>query len=98
MISCTFNPRRARWLRFGYEEPLALRVVVENFRVASPVDCSFQLPGGLFRAEALIQDVAEELRRQCAVGFGVQGVADLPQEGHMLEGRLAEKHFALQDV
>ena len=62
------------------EEAAGLGVVVEDFGVASPVQCSPELALDLLSAEVLVEDVAEEFLTDGMVALGMQGVLDAAAE------------------
>ena len=59
----------------GKEELLRVGIVVEQFRVAAPVDRRFELRLGFLFAEVLVQQVLEELVGQRVVGLAPRASA-----------------------
>src|SRR5260370_42326725 len=47
-------------------------VVIENFRVAAPLDGGFELAAGFFLAEMLVEQIPEEFIVERAVGFSLE--------------------------
>src|SRR5258708_23495127 len=66
------------------------RVVVKNLRVAPPLNRRFELTPRFVFAEVLVQKIAKKFVRQRAVGFRLQRLLHLPQQGHVIQRRLAE--------
>src|SRR5215469_12761410 len=73
---------------FGEDEPPALGIVVEDFRVASPVHGSLELALDFILAEVLVEDVMKKFFRDGVVGLGVQNILNRLQDGHVPQGRL----------
>ena len=73
-------------------------IVIENFRVTTPLDGRFQLAAGFLLTKMLVEQVVEKLLVQGAVGFGFQGLLHLPQQGHVGKCSLTKDRFARLDV
>ena len=72
------------------EEPAVLGVVVEDLGVTAPVQRGLELALDFVGAEVLVENVAEELFADGVIALGVQRVFDQPQNGDVLQRRLAE--------
>src|SRR5271157_434121 len=86
----TRNRQRIRVCFFAMEQAAALGVVVEDFGVASPVQCGLELALDFIRAEVLIEDITEELLANGMVAVGMQIV---PQE--QMDGDAALSNIAI---
>src|SRR6266567_2204473 len=82
----------------GEGQLAGLGIIIKNFGVASPLDGGFELAAGLLLAEVLVEQVAEEFLAESAVGFGLEGLLHLAEQGHVGESGLAEDGFAGLDV
>src|SRR5215469_17949295 len=80
--------------RLGESQFAGLGIIVKNLGVASPLDGGFELTAGFFLAEVLIEQIAEKVLAERAVGLGLEGLFHLPEQRHVGEGGLAEDGFA----
>src|SRR5260370_16221941 len=69
-------------------------VVVEDFGVAAPLDGGFELAAGFTFAEMFVEQVAEKLVVERAVGFGFERLLHLAQQRNIGESGPAENRFA----
>src|SRR6266566_2696511 len=80
--------------RLGEGQFAGLRIIIKNLGIASPLDGGFELPAGFLLAEVLVEQIAEKVLAERAVGFGLEGLFHLPEQRHIGEGGLAEDGFA----
>src|SRR5579859_704993 len=73
-------------------------VVIENFRIAPPLDGGFQLAARFVLAEMLVEQVAEEFLRERAVRLRLKGIVHLGQQWNVRQRRFAKNRFAGLDV
>src|SRR5271154_2962286 len=83
---------------FGQRQFSAGRVVIEKFRVASPLDRRLQLPLRFVLAEMLVQQILEKFRGQRPVRLGLQRLLHLPQQRHIGHHRLTKNLFSFLNV
>ena len=89
----------ARLRRFlGNKETLALRIVIEQFGVAPPIDGGLELPDGFLFGEMLVQNVVKEIVGERVVGLGFQGAFDLLKQRDVFERGVAEKFLLAKNV
>ncbi len=74
------------------------RVVVENLRVAPPLNRRFQLTPRFVVAEVFVQKIAKKFVRQRAVGFRLQRLLHLPQQRHVRQRRVAKNLLARLNI
>ena len=72
------------------KQPPGFRIVVEDLGVAAPVQRGFELALDFIGAEVLVENVAEEFFPDGVIALGMQRVLDQPQDGDVLQRRLAE--------
>src|SRR5271163_2480214 len=81
------------------EGQLARRgVVIENLRVASPLNGGFQLAARFVLAEMFIEEVAKKFVGERAIRFCFQCVLHLRKQRNIRERRFAKDCFARLDV
>src|SRR5690242_12949594 len=73
-------------------------VVIENLRVAPPLDGGFQLAARFVLAEMLVEQVAEEFLRERAVRLRLEGIVHLGQQWNVRQRCFAKNRFAGLDV
>src|SRR5271169_3469027 len=73
-------------------------VVIENLRVAPPLNGGFQLAARFVLAEVFVEEVAKEFVGERAVRFRFQGILHLAKERNMCESGFAKDRFARLDV
>src|SRR5580704_2868737 len=73
-------------------------IVIENFRVTSPLDGGLQLSARFLLAEVFVEKVTEEFIGEGAVRFCSKGVVHLAKQRNICERGLAEDGFARLDV
>src|ERR1700688_1982340 len=74
-----------RSLDLGQREFAGRGIVVKNLGVTAPLYGRLQLPARFGLTEMFIDEVVEEFVREGAIGFGLQGLLHLAQQGNMCE-------------
>src|SRR5271163_3011287 len=87
-----------RELKLGEGQLSGGGIVIEEFRVAAPLNSGFQLPAGFLFAEMFVEQVAKKFVRQRAVRFGFQGLLHLAKERDVGQRGFAENSLARLDV
>src|SRR3981081_2641892 len=70
------------------------RVVVEKFSIAAPLDCGFQLAARFVFAEMFVEKIFKEFSGQRTVGFGLESLLHLAEQGDISQNGPAENCFA----
>src|SRR5260370_16088606 len=73
-------------------------VVIENFRVAAPLDGGFELAAGFFLAEMLVEQIPEEFIVERAVGFGLERLFHLAEQWNVGERGFSKNRFSCLNV
>src|ERR1017187_2645610 len=79
-------------------QSVALGIVREDVPVPAPIQRRFDLPLYFYVRELLVQEVAEELKRQRVVGLAYQSTVHLLEQGDTGQNSLTEESFSLGNV
>src|SRR5580704_6746967 len=82
----------------GKSQFAGFSVVVEDFRVASPLDRGFQLAAGFLFTELFIKQVAEEFFIERTIGLGLERLLDLTEQGNVGESCFAKDGLARLNI
>src|SRR6202166_4887084 len=74
-----------RRLDLGQRELAGRGIVIKNLGVTAPLNGGLQLAARFSRTEMFIDEVMEEFIRKGAIGFGLEGLLHLAQQGNVCE-------------